>query len=145
MKTLAGFICGDGKRFATQREATRHADAVYARRGVVISVEATNSPASPMKSLADFKRRISVGARLECVENTKVQHLAGTRRTVTKTQGNGFYWLKDGDDRRSWTPYPAAKDFKVVDADTADLTLTPGHYVRLRFLQETAHSDKAGI
>ena len=33
------YICGDGRRFATQEEAINHAGAVYRARGVVISVE----------------------------------------------------------------------------------------------------------
>jgi hypothetical protein len=90
-----------------------------------------------MTSFAAVKRRIQPGTRLLCVENTYRPELDGQERTVEKVQANGFWWTRDGDERRNWTQYPAARDVTVLDADTwrFKLARTDG-YVELRFLAE---------
>lgn len=94
-----------------------------------------------MKTLADIKRRISVGVRLQCVENTYRPTLNGTCRTVVKIQTVSFAWLQDGseDKGRSWTEYPKSKDVTIIDADTFQFKLfdDKDHYVRMRFVNES--------
>jgi hypothetical protein len=91
-----------------------------------------------MKSFADVKRRLQIGTVLECVENTYRPELNGTRRIVTKVQGNAIRWRNTDeapDARPSWTPFPPASNTAIVDADTFQLSLKrDGHYVRLRFI-----------
>lgn len=91
------------------------------------------------RGLAGLKRRIAVGTRLLCVENSKRPELNGRKRTVVKVQGNGFYWTEDGGDasKRFWTEYPKASLVAWEDADTFRLSLdeTGALYVRMRFLR----------
>ena len=88
-----------------------------------------------MKTLADIKRRLRVGGRLLCVENTYRPKLNGIERIICKVQTNGVF-CHFGDEKRFWTPLPKAKDLTIIDDDTFQFWLFEpgGHYVRLRFL-----------
>lgn len=90
-----------------------------------------------MKTFADIKRRIVVGARLLTVENTYVKALTGTTRTVTKVQTNGFWYRVDGNDKDGYTAFGKAGQFTVIDPDTYRMKLNTGSevdYVEIRFL-----------
>lgn len=93
-----------------------------------------------MKTLADFKRRVRVGCKLLCVENTYRPVLNGTVRTVTRCQTVGFKWRNAGADKDSHSAYPRATEFTVVDADTVRYKLWPNmeYTVCLRFIEEVS-------
>jgi hypothetical protein len=98
-----------------------------------------------VRMLADFRRRLKVGSRMLCVHNEYRPVLDGLVREVVKVQTNSFAWV-GGDPklepgRKSWTDIPKARDFRVIDADTVEWRLFPGHpekphTLRLRFLAE---------
>jgi len=90
------------------------------------------------EKLAGLKRRMRVGTRLICVENSKRPELNGKRREVVKVQTNGFYWTTEGDTRRCWTEYPKANLVTWVDDDTFRLALDEGNvfFVVMRFVAE---------
>lgn len=89
-----------------------------------------------MKTLADIKRRIAVGTRLRCVENTLRPTLNGTDREVVRVLTIAFTWKQDNDPnpRPSWTHYPKASGVKVIDANTFALSLGGEHWVTLQFI-----------
>ena len=89
-----------------------------------------------MKTLADIKRRIAVGTRLKCVENTLRPVLNGTTREVKRVLTVAFTWSQEGEAnlRDSWTHYPKASGVKVVDANTFKFTLGGEHWVTLQFI-----------
>lgn len=94
-----------------------------------------------MKTFADVKRRMVVGQRLFTVQNTYVTKLTGTTRTVTRVQGNGYWYRVDGDSRDGFTPYPKAAAFTFIDANTFRMSLGTGRgddFVELRFLEPSA-------
>jgi hypothetical protein len=59
-----------------------------------------------MKTLADLKRSIVVGSQLRCIDHFRAG-LKGQIRTVTKAQGNGYFYTF-GNGERNWMPYPPA-------------------------------------
>jgi len=92
-----------------------------------------------MKSVADMKRRLKVGGRLLCVENTYQTKLNGGIRTIVRVLGNQI--VCDSDTvKHFWTRWPPAKDFTFIDADTFQFKLDTKdpHTVTLRFLPEVA-------
>ena len=102
-----------------------------------------------MKTFSDVKRRLRVGAVLECVENTYQPKLNGTRRKVEVVQTNAVAFQRAQDDgsflpeipRRDlfWLYYPkTAKHVSVIDADTfrMDLDTGRGDRLTLRFVEE---------
>lgn len=91
-----------------------------------------------MKTLADIKRRMRVGTRLLCIENTYRPKLNGSKRTVVRAGATVFYWDDDRGAQGSVMHYPTSRDVSILDADTFQLRLFPerDEYVRLRFLLE---------
>lgn len=96
-----------------------------------------------MKSLADVKRRVAAGARLEVVEQTKRPVLVGTTRTVTRSTSARWYFTTDAEGFDDGTeldqPWPRARDTRIIDADTFEYDLphpAKGHVIRLRFLPD---------
>ncbi len=94
-----------------------------------------------MRTLADFRRRLTAGQKLLCIHNTLRPVLNGTVREVTQVQKTvGFWWVTETDKRRSHTDYPKAANFTVIDDDTVEWKLFPGdpekghHTVRLKFI-----------
>lgn len=95
-----------------------------------------------MRTLADIKRRIAVGVRLECTAQTYRPELIGQLRIVTKVKGNQFAWKRPTDGENSWTRWPKAREVKVIDADTFRMPIVnpwgvalAEHYVELKFQQ----------
>lgn len=97
------------------------------------------------KTLADVKRRTTVGTRLRCVENTIRPILNGTHRRIVQVQTNGFWWIDaDAPGQRSWTDYPKAALCTWLDDTTFQLGLDakrPEHYVRLAFVSQASQED----
>lgn len=61
-----------------------------------------------MKTLADLKRAIKPGTKLEIVDHW-MPGRAGHIRIVTKTQGNGYYFnTTEHGDKRLWGDYPTS-------------------------------------
>jgi len=92
-------------------------------------------------TMAELKRRILVGTRLRCVENTKRPELNGSTRIVVRTLGNAFVWqFDDGnpETRHSWSYYPKASGLTWLDENTFQLVICEetGDYVRLQFIRE---------
>lgn len=90
-----------------------------------------------MKTLADIKKRLTVGRQMLCVQNTYRPDLNGTTRTITRVLTNQIVWVNTtGDTRPSWTRWPSAKNFTFHDADTFSFKLFPDRadVVTLRFL-----------
>ena len=91
-----------------------------------------------MKSVSDMKRRLAIGQRLLCVENTYRPELNGTIRTIIRVLGNQIVWTWNGGQRPgqcpNWTRWPHAKMFTFVDADTFSFALDEKHTVTLRFI-----------
>lgn len=73
-----------------------------------------------MKTLSDFKKRIQLGVELETIH----AHMGsfGTRE-ISKVQTNAFALSTTrttGEVVDSWCQYPKAKDFEIVDENTAN-------------------------
>lgn len=92
-------------------------------------------------SLATLKRRIQVGTKLVCIQNTLRPVLDGEYREVIKVQTNGFWWrtaiMAPG--KRAWTDYPKAAGITWMDETTVRLSLGTTkdgreHFVELRFV-----------
>lgn len=71
-----------------------------------------------MKTLAELKRTIKPGMRLTVIRHDYRPELAGTVRTVTDVQGNGYFYRTDGDERRAWSGYAKASCFSFPEPDT---------------------------
>lgn len=71
-----------------------------------------------MKTLADFKRRLKVGTKIETINH---RHGSFGVRPVSIVQSNSFA-LKttrtNGELVDSWCEYPKAKDIEVTDENT---------------------------
>lgn len=96
-----------------------------------------------MRTLADAKRRVKPGTRLETVSNTRFPGQAGIIREVAKAQTKDFASrliegaekvpsMKPGD--LFWTTWPKAAGFTVVDDDTFSIDFGGDCVVTLRFL-----------
>lgn len=80
-----------------------------------------------LTSVADLKRALTMGARVECLAHFR-DDLVGTVRPVCRVQGNGVY-LRGATDRlgafdaagESWMAFPKRADV-VLDGDTFTLT-----------------------
>jgi hypothetical protein len=71
-----------------------------------------------MKTLTDLKRAITVGSQLRCIDHFQ-EKLKGQTRTVTKAQGNGYFYTF-GNGERYWMPYPPASG---ITFDGASFTI----------------------
>lgn len=74
-----------------------------------------------MKTLADFKRRLTVGTQLETI-NANYGNMG--IRPVSIVQTNAFALKttkKDGSTTDSWCDFPKAKNFEAVDKNTANI------------------------
>jgi hypothetical protein len=101
-----------------------------------------------MKTFADIKRRLAVGAVLECVENTYRPQVNGQRRRVEVKQTNAIAFQVAQPDgsflpeipRRDlfWLDYPkGASLIEVIDGQTFRFAIQrSGHSVTLRFVGE---------
>ena len=63
-----------------------------------------------MKTLADLKRRVQPGVKLLALEHWQPKHI-GVVRTVTRIQGNGYYYVIPGDEREMWSNYGKSSEF----------------------------------
>ena len=94
-----------------------------------------------MKTLADIKRRVRPGTRLEVVEQTKRPVLVGTIRTVIRASSSNLVFTSDNTGGEEYHQvWPKAAEVRVVDADTYEWDMrgpgNQGHHVRLRFLPD---------
>lgn len=71
-------------------------------------------------TFAGWKRRIGIGTRLLCVEQTHQPKLVGETRTVNKVQTVGIRC-----DPNFWTHWPKAQHVTMVDENTAKWPLWP--------------------
>ena len=71
-----------------------------------------------MKTLTDLKRTIKVGSRLRVVDHYQ-RDMIGQIRTVTKTQGNGYWFTIPSDTRRLWGDYPAKASLVTFPTPTS--------------------------
>lgn len=71
-----------------------------------------------MKTISDFKKRLSLGVKLD-TEHAKLGQLGV--REIARVQTNAFTLLteKNGEMVESWCYFPKASDFEVLDKDTA--------------------------
>ena len=71
-----------------------------------------------MKTLSDFKKRLSTGVKLD-TEHAKLGQLG--IREVARVQTNAFTLLteKNGEMVESWCHFPKASEFEALDRDTA--------------------------
>lgn len=85
-------------------------------------------------SLASLKRRIRPGTKLLVLSHWNEKYL-DTVRTVTKVQGNGFYFTFG--DQSHWSPYPKASRLAFPSEDS--FTVLPdenGRSWTLAFLKD---------
>ena len=85
-----------------------------------------------MKTLADFKRRLIVGAKLNCVFHGKPlvirENLNNiiffvpepSERTVKKVQTNSVCFTRP-DGKEAWLTYPKSDEIEFPDANTAEI------------------------
>jgi hypothetical protein len=72
-----------------------------------------------MKTLADFKRRLKVGVRIETI-NANYGSMGVRPISIVQSNSFAFKTVKTtGETVDSWCEYPKAKDFEIVDKDTA--------------------------
>jgi hypothetical protein len=90
-------------------------------------------PAMTKASFAAIKRRIQPGARILCVENTRIPDYNGKVRVVTKAQGNCFKYHVEGEDPK---PYYCTYETgtRAVDDETFRIPLGSDGHVLLRLL-----------
>jgi hypothetical protein len=91
-----------------------------------------------MKSIADFKRRMVVGAKVSTLlyykdqdGNLQLQHNYGIR-TVTVHQSNSFALATpktNGEVVNSWCNWPKKSEFKVIDSNTVEIHFDSGKLV----------------
>ena len=88
-----------------------------------------------MKTLADIKRRMVPGTRLEVTGQTKRPVLIGTVRTVVAANGSSWTFTTDatGDDEhiQAW---PKARSVRILDADAFEYDYMRDCTVTLRFV-----------
>lgn len=87
-----------------------------------------------MKNLSDFKKRLKVGQK---IETTHAKLGSFGIRPVSKIQSNSFALLTEnygtdgkpisGGPKDSWCSFPKAKDFKIIDKDTAAIYCGEGN------------------
>lgn len=71
-----------------------------------------------MKNLADLKRAIKPGVKIECLEHWQ-PNMVGRVMTVAKVQTNAFTTRSEGDDgRQGWHRYEKANCYSFPAADT---------------------------
>lgn len=92
-----------------------------------------------MKTFTDLKRRLVVGQRLLCVENTYRPELNGSIRTIIRVLATQIVWTWEGSKKPNepnWTRWPGAKQFTFIDADTFSFALETKNNdrVTLRFV-----------
>lgn len=71
-----------------------------------------------MQNLAQFKKRLQIGANVETIH----AHLGSLGiRKISKVQSNSFALetIRNGENVDSWCEYPKAKDFEIIDENTA--------------------------
>jgi hypothetical protein len=83
-------------------------------------------------TLKAFKEAVKVGTKMRAIEHCRAEQL-GKVRTVTKAQGNGFFFLVEGDERRSWLDYPKASQLEF-DGKHARIRLDDQHWLTLEIL-----------
>lgn len=73
-----------------------------------------------MKTLSDFKKRLSPGVKL-ATEHAKLGQLG--IREVSRVQTNAFTLLteKNGEMVESWCQFPKAAEFAILDKDTVQI------------------------
>jgi hypothetical protein len=88
-----------------------------------------------MKTLADIKRRMVPGTRLEVTGQTKRPELVGSVRTVVDRNGTSWRFTTDrtGDDEH-FQAWPKAAKVRILDADTYEYDYAADCTVALRFL-----------
>lgn len=94
-----------------------------------------------MKTLADIKRRMAAGTRLEVLLQTKRPVLAGTVRTVVSATASNLTFTSSNTGTEEYIQaWPKARDIHILDADTYEANLRgpgmSGHVIRLRFLPQ---------
>lgn len=83
-------------------------------------------------TLSAVKKRIQPGTKLTLVGHSTRPESIGEVRTVTRVQGNGFYWTRDGDPREVWTAFPKAES-AIVSNDQFQFFHGQGMHVTLKF------------
>lgn len=97
-------------------------------------------------TLKNFKEAFKVGAKLRA-ESHWIQRNSGVVRTVTKQQGNGYFFIQDGffkadgvTPERFWSPYPSKSE--LTFNEDGSFTVRPtdgverGVFWTLRFIED---------
>ncbi len=70
-----------------------------------------------MKTLADFKRRLTVGTQVE-TNHLKLGSFGIRPISIVQSNSFAFKTTRDGRLVDSWCEYPKAKDIEFIDKDT---------------------------
>ncbi len=70
-------------------------------------------------SKAEYKRRMVLGARFECIQH-KIPKYIGTIRTIVKVQTNAVWFILDTETERSWSPFDSLAE---VRSDGRDIVI----------------------
>lgn len=71
-----------------------------------------------MKTLSDLKRAIKPGTRLLVVDHEYRPEFNGTIQTVTRVQGNGYYFTIGDDPKELWSSFAKASCYSFPAPDT---------------------------
>lgn len=90
-------------------------------------------------TLAEFKRRMTLGKEFVCIENTLIPKYNGQRRIIVKAGASYVRWdAVDGSVQNAWTYFPKARDVVRSEDDTITFRVWPGDDSRLLTLHVLA-------
>jgi len=67
-------------------------------------------------ALTAFKSAVRCGMQISVTDHW-MEHQRHTLRTVTKVQGNGFFFIRKGDAARSWMAFPKPAELRFSRHD----------------------------
>lgn len=81
-------------------------------------------------TLKDWKAQHVVGRKIRVIDHW-IEKLRGTVRTITKVQGNGYWFKTDGEENAvtMWSPYPKAA--QIAHHDDGSFTVDAGQSLRI--------------
>lgn len=75
-----------------------------------------------MKNFAELKRVIQPGLKLKALAHWN-PNMLNSIRTVTRVQGNGYWFRVPGDERDMWSEYFKAGNYTFPTADSFTFTI----------------------
>lgn len=71
-----------------------------------------------MENLSQFKKRLTVGTQLETI-HARLGSFGVRKISIVQSNSFALETLREGKQVNSWCEYPKAKDFEIIDENTA--------------------------